>query len=383
MPAQVWSPPCGSELSSANKGKGDPNANRFGTQRFLNDHEVKDCLAESFGWPLNLNVADGCVRPVVLLGHALDNDVDKITKLLHWSPRAKGNLVKEIDTQVIARDVGHWSHRVNEIGLQRLVGNMGFQHRDGHTASNDAAMTTIAAVQLILDGAHKGATQPYSLQHVVDNIELRSRKHDWYYGVAEYCFRCGGRDHMEETGGDDGGRCRRLVFCDWCYTQRPLEQAHYGHRTAACVMKAYETSNCARPGRRNRHRGGPKAATHAGAQEEPAAISPVANGIPQLTLGGENSRQPPVSGASAALPDLAAPRTPLSAAAGPPSWSDIASRRCRAGHAPRQNSHSAPPQAPSGSSDEEALNGEPSSLSHRRDSYALEEYPRLGAGNPC
>jgi hypothetical protein len=322
-------------LNFANEGKGDPNTNRFGIQRFLNDQEVKACLADSFEWPMDPNIPDGCVRPVVLLGHALGNDVDKVTKLLQWSPRAKGNLVKEIDTQVIARDVGHWSHKVNEIGLQRLVGNMGFQHRDGHTASNDAAMTIICAVQLILDGAYKGNTQPYSLQDVVDNTELRSQKDDWYYGVAEYCFRCGGRDHMEETGGDDGGRCRRPVFCDWCYTKRPQAKAHYGHRTAACVMKAYETSNCTRPGRRHRQRGGQNGNPQAGAQEVQDTTGPVTIDLAQLSLGGGPSNTtlqlatlfPPLPSAIPSRPPQGRFLSGQELRATASSWSGVASRR--------------------------------------------------------
>lgn len=232
--------------------QGHPDTNRFGRQRFLDDEDVISFLSSSFEWPVSLPEYAGYICPVVILGYALGNDTQKIQKLLNWSPRTKGNLVRELDTQLIAREVGHWSHPSNEIGLQRLVGNMGFEYRDAHTASNDAAMTTIAALQLILDGRHKGPNQPYPLQDVVDNIEIMSQGQEWFWGQEQYCSKCGTHDHMLEDRGD-GRPCRALVTCDWCRVNCPNSQR--GHRTEVCVMKAFETSNSSRPGRRNRNRG--------------------------------------------------------------------------------------------------------------------------------
>ncbi|KAL1610664.1 hypothetical protein SLS60_002334 [Paraconiothyrium brasiliense] len=269
-------------LRNKNFSAGDPDTNRFGTTRFLNDREIVECLTSIFEWEIDPNADDGRVCPVVLLGHALDNDVGKIQNLLHFHPRT---VVKEIDTQVIARDVGHWDHPINEIGLQRLVGDMGFEFRDAHTASNDAAYTTIAAVQLVLDGTYKSDAQPYTLQEVVDDAERRSQDHYWAHGSDQYCFRCGSRKHMLETGGKNGGFCLRQVFCEYCHEYRYEAGAHHGHRTEACVMKAFETSNSSRQGRRKRPRGS-KAATEAVVQGAQDASTDVARGISQLSLGG-------------------------------------------------------------------------------------------------
>ncbi|KAF1969974.1 hypothetical protein BU23DRAFT_512196, partial [Bimuria novae-zelandiae CBS 107.79] len=171
-------------LWNRNFSAGDPKTNRFGQQRFLNDIEIVNFLKGAFEWPLNKDKKDGCVCPIVLLGHALDNDIDKMKKLLNFNAELRGNLVKQIDTQVIAKDVGHWDHPVNQIGLQRLVNNMGFEYRDSHTASNDAAMTTIAAIQLVLDDRYKDPKQLKKLQEVIDETEYRSSKHDWDHGSA-------------------------------------------------------------------------------------------------------------------------------------------------------------------------------------------------------
>ncbi|KAF2438182.1 hypothetical protein P171DRAFT_372528, partial [Karstenula rhodostoma CBS 690.94] len=168
-------------LRNKNFSAGDPDTNRFGLQRFLDDTEVIQFLKSTFEWPLDKDTDDGRVCPVVLLGHAVENDVEKLEKLLQFTAR---NIVKQIDTQVIARDVGHWNHPANQIGLQRLVGDMGFAFRDPHTASNDAAYTTISAIQLIIDDQFKGAVQPCTLQSVINDLERNSEYHLWDHGSA-------------------------------------------------------------------------------------------------------------------------------------------------------------------------------------------------------
>lgn len=219
-------------------------------------------LTSVFEWPFDPDTKDGRVCPIVLLGHAIDNDVVKVERLLGFTAR---NIVKQVDTQAIARQVGHWDHPHNQIGLQRLVGNMGFEFRDPHTASNDAAYTTISAIQLIIDPTFKGAAQPRALQSVINDLEQNSKHHFWLHGQEKYCFRCGSRGHFEKDE-RNGRRCLLPVTCAWCLKKN--SKAHRGHRTAVCVMKAFESSNSSRPGRRHRTRGGPVAAVHDAVRNE-------------------------------------------------------------------------------------------------------------------
>ncbi|KAJ4349529.1 uncharacterized protein N0V89_008145 [Didymosphaeria variabile] len=347
-------------LKNKNFSAGNPESNRFGTPRFLNDREMVECLTSIFEWTINPSANDGRVCPVVLLGHAVDNDVEKIQKLLHFDPRT---VVKQIDTQVIARDVGHWNHRVNQIGLQRLVGDMGFAFRDAHTASNDAAYTTIAAVQLILNPSHKSISQPCTLQKVVDAAELRSQREYWTHGSDKYCFRCGSRKHFVETGGKNGARCSQDVFCEFCYENRYEAGAHHGHRTEACVMKAFETSNSSRQGRRKRPRGGQKAANYTQAVTQGAqdAAADNANDIPPFSFGGSplnTATQHPVQGGSAPQPpstiSYRPPQPRLVPSQDPrvsaPQWATVASQTPRTGNALSQNPRAAATQTMASSS---------------------------------
>lgn len=264
--------------------------------RFLDDREIIDCLKDTFEWPLG-NVDDGVVRPVVLLGHALDNDVEKIEKYLGFDLMAKGNLVKQIDTQVIARNVGHWNHPNNQIGLTRLVNNLDFTYRDGHTASNDAAMTTICAIQLVLSNKYKGAGQPRSLQNVVDQTERDSQSHDWSHGSKLFCFRCGSRAHMVNRA--PNGYCQARVRCTRCAIERPNSQ--WGHRSETCVMTMFETSNSSRPNpNRRRGRQPPASQTNVSAQNStiPTASTPIQT--PPIGRGTQ-STQPPAPTSSWAI----------------------------------------------------------------------------------
>jgi hypothetical protein len=142
---------------------GDPTANRFGQTRFLTRGETQGCLNDAFGWLLDSTKPELGYCPVILLGHALGGDLDKLQNTLGWSPQSLGNIVKVVDTQQLVRDVGWWDKR-DQIGLPAIVARCNFTYRNAHTASNDAAMTTISAITMVLPGAKawgkKGESKP-------------------------------------------------------------------------------------------------------------------------------------------------------------------------------------------------------------------------------
>ncbi|KAF2438179.1 hypothetical protein P171DRAFT_334645, partial [Karstenula rhodostoma CBS 690.94] len=165
-----------SHLQTRSGTKGDPTSNRFGRTRFLSSKEACIALEEFFA----VRTADGQgICPVVILGHALGGDIEKLWRLLGFDPNRLGNVVKEIDTQQIVRDMGFWIAR-DQVGLQRIIFTLGFEYRDAHTASNDAAMTLIAAVLLVLPG--NGSSEEKKLQEVVDEIERLSQGDTWDHG---------------------------------------------------------------------------------------------------------------------------------------------------------------------------------------------------------
>ena len=224
---------------------GNPEANRFGTTRFLTLTETQVCLDDAFSWPVDRKNEAAGLCPVVVLGHALGGDMDKLKAVLDWDPFAKGTVVKIVDTQQLARENGEWTRR-EQIGLQNLVFKMDFTYRDAHTACNDAAMTTIAAVQLVLP-AHlrKPTSKRKSLQDVVNAVEAASKNNAWNMGSDKYCFRCGSRGHFENNSDGRGGRCSAPVYCQHCW-RAGRRNAAYNHRTECCISYALANGNSKR-----------------------------------------------------------------------------------------------------------------------------------------
>jgi len=210
---------------------GNPDANRFGQTRFLKKEQARGMLKEMFAWPIDAEKPELGFCPVVVMGHALHGDMDLLRSALGFDADALGTVVSVIDTQVLARECGFTLRK--QIGLRDLVGLCGFQYRDAHTASNDAAMTLIAAVQMVLPAALK--PDDGGLQHVLDRVETASQMQAWSWGDDLYCLRCGNYGHTKD---DHGGRkCRAKVKCMHCAAsiKEKRRRAAGTHRTEVCI----------------------------------------------------------------------------------------------------------------------------------------------------
>jgi hypothetical protein len=190
-----------------------------------------------FQWPIDpSNPALGNC-PVVVLGHALSNDFRMLSQTIGVNAAVFDAVVKTIDTQQLCRETGSW-HSGNQAGLETLVAQSGFAYRDAHTACNDAAMTLICAVQMVLPSTLKIADTGRSLQDVVDAIEVSSQTQEWYWGIPNYCSRCGSRNHKHSRR--DGKRCLVKVRCEHCAnsSMESRMRAAKCHCTKHCVTYA-------------------------------------------------------------------------------------------------------------------------------------------------
>ncbi|KAI4628008.1 hypothetical protein J4E80_002144 [Alternaria sp. BMP 0032] len=224
---------------------GDPEANRFGNTRFLTKSEAKEMLTAMFQWPVDDTDASKGFCPVVVMGHALSGDMSMLNSTLGFNAMALGTVVKVIDTQYLAKECKYDSWGGNKIGLSTLVGMCGFSYRDAHTAGNDAAMTLIAAVQMVLPSDFKPADGRH-LQEVVDNIELLSQQQQWGWGSDLFCLRCGKYGHTKRNY--QGKICYAKVKCDHCASSQSdkRKQAKGTHMTERCIsyaMKGPEVSS--------------------------------------------------------------------------------------------------------------------------------------------
>ncbi|KAF2123924.1 hypothetical protein P153DRAFT_254745, partial [Dothidotthia symphoricarpi CBS 119687] len=156
---------------------GDPEKNRFGRTRFLNKSEAREFLKGVFNYLIDATQPELGFCPVVVVGHALHNDLEQLSSTLNFDAKVLETVVKTIDTQQLSRECDYWSDR-NPIGLKTLVAQCGYQYRDPHTALNDAVMTKICAVEMVMPDKLK-SKDVKPLQVVVDQLEEHSHQQSW------------------------------------------------------------------------------------------------------------------------------------------------------------------------------------------------------------
>ncbi|KAJ4333006.1 hypothetical protein N0V95_009529 [Ascochyta clinopodiicola] len=204
-------------LLSDRKNSSGPLGNRFGHTRFTTFDELRVVLQHLFNQPIESSdpALKGCMRPVVLVGHALRHDEENGKKEgLDYDFSANSTIVAKVDTQPLARELGVWvphpSMRTNEIGLRVLIEERAmFKHTDDHTACNDAARTMMCAIWMVLPASLK-QNQHRTMQEAADHIEARSKDTSPNpYGTVDCCTRCARRDHL-------AANCRHDVSCAAC-----------------------------------------------------------------------------------------------------------------------------------------------------------------------
>ncbi|KAF1912143.1 hypothetical protein BDU57DRAFT_523534 [Ampelomyces quisqualis] len=161
----------------------------------------------------NVKGLQGHNRPIIVLGHSILHDKISLNgKDLDFDIEALNTVVREIDTQQIARDAGHWVNSKGPIGLKTLVQKLGFHHSDSHTAANDVGRTMMCAVLMGLPKeARLGNNIP--IQKVAHTIEQHARNHfKALGGVKKYCHHCASVYHMGEDCVAIGRlRCKECV----------------------------------------------------------------------------------------------------------------------------------------------------------------------------
>lgn len=218
-----------------------PLGNRFGHTRFITFRELREVLEYQFNQEIESNDPElkGCKRPVVLVGHALEHDVENAKKEgLNYNFLDNLSIVAKIDTQALARETKDWipphDMRTNEIGLKVLIEKLGFQHLDDHTACNDAARTMMCGVHMILPNELRISDSP-TMQEVADRVENQSKfTSPAPYGTALCCTRCGWRDHSIED-------CTAAVTCAACvkwYKGPGRDEIIHSHIETYCLRVA-------------------------------------------------------------------------------------------------------------------------------------------------
>ncbi|KAF2998473.1 hypothetical protein E8E13_002530 [Curvularia kusanoi] len=170
-------------LKSNRKNSLGPEGNRFGHSRWVTFEELRTILYHLFHRPVQSDDPElkGCLAPIVLVGHALEHDVENARKPgLDFDIAATRTVVATIDTQKLAKEGVNpiWSpppgSATNEIGLKKLVEALGFEHTDDHTACNDAARTMMCAIIMVLEDKFT-TNQSVTMKQVATEVENNSK----------------------------------------------------------------------------------------------------------------------------------------------------------------------------------------------------------------
>ena len=237
-------------VETAHLPRTDPNSkgvegNRYGYWRFATSAQVQTCLTKIFVQRIDgVEGVSGGHCPVVILGHDVGHDVNHLKeKSIKLDIEGLGTIVRLIDTQQLAREVFCWQNK-DQIGLAALTKKLHFEHSDAHTATNDAARTMIAAIQLgILHHPCKTRLVSKTMQEVADGLEVHSLNSFKPIGGSHvYCWRCGSYDHMKRNCPKSG----QELHCAYCEQAGRLLTMEERHITLHCIHDAYEKARVRR-----------------------------------------------------------------------------------------------------------------------------------------
>ncbi|KAF2117088.1 hypothetical protein BDV96DRAFT_657137 [Lophiotrema nucula] len=209
--------------------EGKPATNRFGQTRFVTEQQARLLLENTFAWDIDPQRPELGKCPVVLIGHGIHIDIQRLQKALGTDIYGLETMVRIIDIQNLACISGLNPGDAN-IGLKTLSLRCGFAYRDPNTACNDAAYTAIAAVMMGLEYvlyANEPPLPSKTPQAVLDELEAHSQSmtaNGW--GTTTFCTRCDSTAHTVD-------QCRVPVFCNICAARGRGRVAH-SHRTAKC-----------------------------------------------------------------------------------------------------------------------------------------------------
>ncbi|KAH9879562.1 hypothetical protein IAQ61_001380 [Plenodomus lingam] len=221
-------------------GAGDPEKFHFGTTRFVSMTEAQSIVENTFARPRQSS-DDAQLQPIILIGHAVDNEFEVLERTFGVDLRSFGTIIKVIDTQEMARNAGIKGPNGPNIGLRDLLAYFNVKVPNLHTAGNDAAGTMIAAVLLGLqsimyplkDGPPSANLFGREIQDVVDDVmTLAKSRPAPTWGQPLFCTRCDRDNHSRHS-------CYAKVACIICQHSRVvrLYNAARTHTTDRCLYQ--------------------------------------------------------------------------------------------------------------------------------------------------
>ena len=202
---------------------GYPEDFQFGKTGFVSMTEGQDLLRFNFQ-PYDKN---GKLRPVIFLGHAVDNDIEALKQKMSIDISEMGNIVMTLDTQVMAQELNMGGGR--KLGLKDILAQYNIEEKYLHNAGNDVVYTMIAACFLASEVRNPNEYRSHQRNQIeVNSIKEQLRnKCRLDFGIATFCTRCDSTEHMVK-------QCKAKVSCQFCASKPRYINVSHTHKTEKC-----------------------------------------------------------------------------------------------------------------------------------------------------
>ncbi|KAK3214941.1 hypothetical protein GRF29_19g1751719 [Pseudopithomyces chartarum] len=220
-------------LVNSLKCEGHPEDFSFGKTTFVTSSEAKQALNDSLV-PRDLS---GNLKPMVLIGHAVDNDIDVLREKFDFDLAALGNIVMILDTQVMASELGMNGQRKMRLG--HILQQFHITEPYLHNAGNDAGQTMVAAALLAGEYATGKGRYADANRGDVNHVKALVRKHGKRprWGVPRFCTNCESTEHMV-------GGCPNQYWCQRCAAVPNLVFRANTHPAAKCGLPETPCKKC-------------------------------------------------------------------------------------------------------------------------------------------
>ncbi|ORY10116.1 hypothetical protein BCR34DRAFT_602335 [Clohesyomyces aquaticus] len=209
--------------------KSRPDKFQYGTTKFVSQLDATHLLFDAF----THRRPDGTNRPVVFVGHAVENDLKVLKQHFSLDLEQLDVVVATLDTQVLAREAGIPSSGP-VIGLMQLLAHFQIHEMYLHTAGNDIASTMIAAFLTATLKSKELARHQMSMykgketwKHVNGLKHQAQDKPVSGLGDLLFCTKCNSLFHLVE-------QCGVAVWCEKCAASREHVGKAKTHMTEKC-----------------------------------------------------------------------------------------------------------------------------------------------------
>ena len=204
---------------------GYPEDFQFGKSTFVSVEEAQSMLRHLF---TRFDVV-GQRRPVIFLGHAVDNDAKMMKERFGFDIESLGVVVATVDTQALAVEVS-FTARGRKIRLRDVVEEFVMSEKYLHNAGNDIVCTMMCAMLMQTPRPTKENQALY--QQLKERLQA---SHKPSYGDSVFCTKCDSSNHV-------AANCDAVVHCEHCAKDPHRRNNANTHKTEKCLAALREAS---------------------------------------------------------------------------------------------------------------------------------------------